>query len=335
MKLTESQLRKIIGREIASIIKEASLISEEEAVSPVKGLDWSSNYESFVSALKSNASDPKVQAFIKAGKLDQDENDDKFTFSNADLDVSGLIPTQNEIDVDKSLAWPMKTVKTFLSFVKGAGKSFELGSPIVTYQGKYVIDGHHRWSQLYACNKDAKIKAVDINVEGLEPLDVLKAVQAAIAIQTGDVPVQSVKGTNLLTIDEGALKAWLTAKATPEFLEACATDESAMNIMKSAGGVNEADEAAPAADSTFNVLNGFIWSNVSDMQAKSQPVPGAPKRDFMPQTDNVDWQKPLAAGVVDIAEPHAEPKSKQAESRESNGTPVLVERWQKIAGLIK
>lgn len=331
MKLTESQLRKFIATEARKALQETrkfslkSLLKEEEAQA-VKGVDWNSNYEAFVSALKSNASDPKVQAFIKAGKLDKDENDDKFNFSNANLKVAGLIPTQNEIDVDKSLGWPLKKAETFLNYVKGSGQTFTLGSPIVTYKGQYIIDGHHRWSQLYACNKDASIAAVDISIEGLEPLDVLKAVQAAIAIQTGDVPVQSVEGTNLLKIDESGLESWLKSKMSPQFLEACKGDESAMSIMKEAGKGDE----DPA-----KLVSGFIWTNVQDMQAQSQPVPGAPKRDFMPQTDNIDWQKPLAAGEVDIAAPHAAAATTtKAEAVRNNGA-VLVERWQKLAGLIK
>jgi hypothetical protein len=51
----------------------------------------------------------------------------------------------------------------------------------------------------------------------------------------------------------------------------------------------------------------------------------------MPQTDDINWQKPLASCDVDIAAPHAVTK---AEAVRNNGT-VLVERWQKLAGLIK
>lgn len=325
MKLTQEQFRKLIAKEIKKVIKEnnSSLTEAEEAgdAAAPKAVNWDSNYTAFVAALKSNASDPKVQAFIKAGKLDKDENDDKFSFSDTTLPVAGLIPTQNEIDVDKSLGWPMKKPTTFLDYVKGAGQSFTLGSPIVTYQGKYIIDGHHRWSQLYACNKDASIKATDIKVEGLEPLEVLKAVQAAIAIETGDVPVQKVEGTNLLKIDKSGLDAWIKTKVKPDFFDAVKADSDAMKIM---GG----------GDDVATAVGNFIWSNVEDMQAQSQPVPGAPKRDFMPQTDNVDWQKPLAAGEVDIVEPHAQETSLEAAGHVRQGT-VVVERWQRLAGLIK
>lgn len=323
----EQKLRSLINKEIKSIIAESAktkkrsltfLIFEVEDSS----VEWDSNYESFVKTLASNASDPKVQAFIKAGKLDKDDNDDKFTFGSADLSVAGLIPTQNEIDVDKSLAWPMKKPATFLDFVKGAGQSFTLGSPIVTYKGKYIIDGHHRWSQLYACNKDAKIKAVDISVEGLEPLDVLKAVQAAIAVQTKSVPMASVEGINLLKIDKGGLESWVDSRVDSKLFDAVKADEKTMEIL---GG-----------DDVKKAVVDFVWTNVEDMQSKSQPVAGAPKRDFMPQTDDVDWQKPLEQGLVDVVGPHAEPedikKSIEAAGRKRTGN-VMVERWQRLAGI--
>lgn len=332
MRLTEAQLRNLIRKSIKRALLEAD--GETPAPAGDSKVQWGANYSAFMSALASNASDPKVQAFIAAGKLDKDENDDKFTFSETPLAVSGLIPTQNEIDVDKSLAWPLKKAATFLSYVKGAGQTFTLGGPIVTYAGKYVIDGHHRWSQLYACNKDAMISAVDITVEGLEPLDVLKAVQAAIAIQTKSVPTQSVQGLNLLKIDKAGLASWMDSfNASPAFFANVGADADAMNIMRSAAGVKS--EAADVSEEDYEeaqtLVENFIWSNVQDMQTKSQPVAGAPKRDLMPQTDNVDWRAPLEAGLVDIVEPHAA----VSERRRRTNDLIVLERWHRLAGLIK
>ena len=172
-------------------------------------VSWDDKYEQFVQKLGANASDPKTKAFIDAGLKDGKTEDDKFVFSNVSLAVKDLIPTQNEVDIDKSLAFPMKKdPDKFITYNTGDGP-FELGSPIVTYKGKYVIDGHHRWSQLYAVNADATIKAIDIDISGLEPLDVLKAVQASIAVASGKVAVQSVQGTNLLKVNESTLSKWI------------------------------------------------------------------------------------------------------------------------------
>ena len=337
MRLTESQLRNLIRKSVRRALLEAEEAAVAPAVAPTSDsrVRWRANYSAFMSALATNASDPKVQAFIAAGKLDQDENDDKFTFNATPLAVAGLIPTQNEIDIGQSLKWPLKNASYFLDYVKGAGNTFTLGGPIVTYAGKYIIDGHHRWSQLYACNKDARISALDITVEGLQPLDVLKAVQAAIAIQTKSVPSQSVKGRNLLKIDKAGLASWMDSfNASPAFFANVGADEEAMNIMKSVAG--DVSEAADVSEEDYvkaqKLVENFIWVNVQDMQAKSQPIADAPKRDLMPQTDNVDWRAPLEAGLVDIAEPHAQlPESR----RRGNNDRIVLERWHKLAGLIK
>ena len=64
------------------------------------------------------------------------------------------------------------------------------------------------------------------------------------------------------------------------------------------------------------------------MQKTSQPVPGAPKRDFMPQTDQAkNWKEPLAAGDIDMVPPHGPgtdvEKKVAAESK-------TYDRWKKI-----
>lgn len=282
-------------------------------------VSWDDKYEQFVQKLGANAKDPKTKAFIDAGLKDGKPDDDKFSFSSKDIAVKDLIPTQNEVDIDKSLAFPMKKDPSkFVTYNSGDGP-FTLGSPIVTYKGKYVIDGHHRWSQLYACNADATIKAIDIDIANLKPLDVLKAVQASIAVATGDVPVQSVQGTNLLSVDDATLSKWIDG-VSDSFFDAVKADKTVVDKMKS---VTKSDE-----DDVKKLVKEYVMRNVKVMQANSQPVAGAPKRDFMPQTDDVDWETPLKKGQIDIAPPHA----KESIDREDN---AILERWSKLAGLVK
>jgi len=331
MRLTESTLRRIIMEESAKLRTSrrrslASYLFEE--------VKWGSKYENFVTALAGNASDPKVKAFISAGQLDKDSDDDKFSFAEKPILVTDLRPTQNEIDVDKSLAYPMKKPSDFTKYVNGDGQTFAPGGAIITYDGKYVIDGHHRWSQVYSCNSRAMIQAVDIQLPGLDPLDVLKAVQSAIAISAGKVPMQSVKGSNLLKLDKRGLKSWMKKKVDPKFYEAVMSDTAAMDKMKSMATTKE--QTAMGFAMAESLVLEYIWSNVQAMQSSSQPVAGAPKRDFMPQTDNIDWKTPLEKGLVDIAEPHADPSqlATAAESR-SRHDGLIMERWQKMAGLLK
>ena len=294
-----------------------SILFEED-----EKIDWGQDYVSFVKQLGSNANDPKTIAFIEAGLKDGDKKDDVFSFSNESLAVKNLIPTQNEIDVDKSLAWPMKKPESFISYTAGDGP-FEIGSPIITFNGKYIIDGHHRWSQLFACNAEASIKSINISLKNIEPLDALKAVQAAIASQTGNVPTQSVQGTNLLKIGEGELKSWIDDNVKDAFFEAIKENKKSMDSMK----------AVVDGEDPKEIVKNYIWKNVTVMQKNSQPVPGAPKRDFMPQTDDVNWQEPLKKGKIDIAPPHG--NETQKESKKVSSNKVMVERWARLAGIIK
>jgi hypothetical protein len=322
-----------------SSFKEAQIIFENfrrfvnEEAQPEMDALLGAEYPEFVQWLGSNIKDPKTQALIGSGLKDGVADEDKFTFKSAAIPVSKLKPTQNEIDIDKSLAFPL--VKTggegFIKNVSSDGP-FTVGSPIITFMGKYVVDGHHRWSQLYACNKNASIDAVDVSIQGVDPLDALKAVQMAIGLQVKKIPVQSVKGTNLLNINEDGLKQWIQKNVSPKTTQKMYNaGEDFINKLKEAGGTS-AGLANPSTEksghgrreapmdermlfeiskSRFHkmmvtqILPAYVWSNVASMRKTSQPVPGAGPRDFMPQTDNVPWQQPLKRGEVDIKPPYA------------------------------
>lgn len=324
----ERKLRRIISEAASNAMaRRRSHHSLRRSLLEAGEVGWEDKYETFVSSLGSNINDPKVKAFISAGKLDGDESDDKFKFSDTDVSVTDLTPTQNEIDINGSLKWALKDVNTFLGYVKGDGP-FAPGGKIVIFNGKYVIDGHHRWSQVYCCNKNAKISATNAQIEGLEPLEVLKAMQASIAYATGGVPTQSVKGTNLLTVDKAALDSFLDGALKEDFVSKVEGDDAALSKMKSASGSSSGD--------TKQVIKDYIWSNVESMKETSQAIPGAPKRDFMPQTDNVEWKDPLAQGLIDVKPPHGksdEGKVSQKESHRRGG--VVLERWHRLAGIIK
>jgi len=270
-----------------------------------------SEYTEFVGWLGNNIKDRKVQKFISSGLTDGgDPSDDMFGFSEAAPAVAKLIPTQNEVDIDKSLAFPLvKTQgKGFIQNVSSNGP-FTLGDPIVIFNGKWIIDGHHRWSQLYACNKNASITAVNITIEGLDPLNALKAVQMSIGAQTGKIPVQSVEGTNLLKIDERSLATWIKKAVPIDTYETIAASPMVMKMLTSppegASGASANEGAQMQVAMVQAGLIRFINSNIESMQQTSQPVKGAGPRDFMPQTGGVNWEEPLKKGQIDVKPPFA------------------------------
>ena len=359
-----------------------SLILEEVAAEPAKWdeSNWHDDYSDFVAHLKTNAADSKVRALLGAGHEDGETggNKDAFSFGNATPAVSSLTPMQKEIDIDKSLGWPIvNTQGSGLAKNVSASGPVELGSPIVIFNGKYIVDGHHRWSQLYACNRNASIVAIDITNPHIKPLEALKAVQASIAHQIGDVPVQTVDSVNLIGIDEGALRGWLEKNVTRDVVANCTgamtkiamlagespeiVDGEGFEDMRMIDQLRKAPWAqrkSPKFDKKTgkpgkdpgrsnigygrggghtdekNLIIEAIVKNVESMNSTSRPISGAPSRSEMPQTDNVNWMPPLEDGEIDIEEPHASSGSVRAERRTRSGD-IFVERWQKLAGILK
>ena len=247
-------------------------------------------YEDFVKELGDMANDDKIVAAIRAGKRDGKISDERIAFTKISIPVKKLHPTQNEIDVDKSLKIQLKDqypgqIENILE-----GKDVVLKAPIITLNGKYIIDGHHRWSQVYAMNDDATMTALDMKVDE-DPLTVLKAVQMAIVAKLKDLPVSNVEGHNLLEIEETKLKTYVGS-----------------NVSDAA--IDKLHKAKKIEQRTKEDVENYIWDNVSQMQKTSQPIKDAPDRNVMPQTDDAEdtagnWSDLLKAGVINFKEPVA------------------------------
>ena len=99
----------------------------------------------FVDKFKRIASDPKVQSVIRAGLTDGRPSDEVIRFSSKNIPAKELMPTQNEIGVEESMVGILNNKYGNLDSILDGVARFN--SPIVTLNGKYIIDGHHRWSQ--------------------------------------------------------------------------------------------------------------------------------------------------------------------------------------------
>ena len=245
--------------------------------------------------LKKIIGDPKVQAVLKGGLADGDPNDDKLPYTRANIPVGDLKPTQKEIGFDQS-------VLNNLTDQYGSLKSFftgtaNVGGPIVTYAGEYIIDGHHRWSQVFAANPKAKMFALDIKAKsGFSHTDVLKAVHAAIAADTGQVPSANPLGNNLLkgtSIDQIPIE-----KLTPQ----------AFQIWKAASPVTAG--TGKQEINTPEDVQKAIFANLELMIQRGFAT-GAPGRRHMPQSDSggnpIDRLGDLAKGTINIEEPFVGP----------------------------
>lgn len=222
---------------------------------------WSMPYEQFVQELKKVAKDPKLHAFLAAGKKDGDPTDESVAVKPTTIAGSALQPTQSEIDLGGSVGYAFKNPKVIANFY--AGGAWKGGDPIITAGGKYVIDGHHRWSAAMVFNPEIQLDCIDINVP--DPEMALKMTQAAIAVTKKNLPTQGVKegmnlyqmgfdqivsalinagsGVTMLPSVVDALKGKLVVSATPEELT------KAKEIFAKAGGAKRA-QAAPEKSET-------------------------------------------------------------------------------------
>ena len=116
---------------LSKIVKE--ILSEQE-LSPGQEIimqNLGKKYEAFVTTMSDDAGDEKVRAALKAGLNDGDIEDDKIAIKEVSVPVKNLRPTQNEIDIDKSLNWPLvKSSALLKDYLKG--QDVVIMAPIVT-----------------------------------------------------------------------------------------------------------------------------------------------------------------------------------------------------------
>lgn len=243
-----------------------------------------SDYDTFVNKLGTELDDPKVIAAIKAGFQDGDNADDKMQLEDVVINIDRLIPTQREIDMMKSLLYPLSKKPELCTYYL-SNDAIEIGgNPIVVFNNKYIIDGHHRWSQVYCLNPEAKMKAINMKSNSIkDPMKVLKAVQMSIAIISGDIPKATVEGTNLLTADFKTILTWIANNIT---------DSAVDNINKEIGKENKTEAIK------------YISGNIKHLRDNATPIPNAPDRSTMPQTDEADGALQLTvSGTINFMNP--------------------------------
>lgn len=240
--------------------------------------------DQFVKRFQSLSQEPEVQALIQAGKKDGNPSDEVIRFTATSIPVQQLRPTQNEIGMDESLQSILTDKFNTVDMILRGG-TVKIKGPILVLNDEWIIDGHHRWSQVYVTNPDCKIEAISMKAN-IDPLDALKAVQMAIAASTnGELPLSKAKGINLLDA---------TVRNVIAYIQKHATEKVAKKFF----------DAKQISQPTIQLLANRIAYNIKMMQSKSQPVDGAPPRSVMPQTgDAPEFVKHLQQGMINFIDP--------------------------------
>lgn len=225
------------------------------------------NYEDYVDTLNKMLEDPKSAALLEDG-FGGSLGDTQLKFSVQKIPVSQLMPTQKEIDLDKSLKHALTNEK---SFKKTFSNPIEINKPIVTFRKNYVIDGHHTWLQAITLNPNGKILA--FNYDGdISPIQMLKAVQGTIAAvkaddnkNNGKLPSNKVEGPNFFDDD-------FDRKKIRKYLEDT-FDDSLVDIYC---------EYIKKCKDRDDIIK-HLEDRLLDIKANNYPFEAAPSRDDMPQ----------------------------------------------------
>jgi hypothetical protein len=276
----------------------------------------------FVGGLKSIISDPKVQIFLKSAKHDGNLTDDNISIS-ADakgVKVNTLKPTQNEVFLDKSIEYPMKKDPDQIRNFILAGK--QEGMPAIVTSGGYVIDGHHRWSQVFCWNKDAFIPTYNITFNANEPdipTDLLKKTFLGIAAIDGVINLSDKGGElNLFNIQEDALGNWLTGRFTTypgAWAIFCENEVMAKIKPKEAQQIQFLNINKFREGDSLSYLNKvvvpYLYSNIETLRNNGK---GIYSRKIMPQTggDIAKFATDLKAGNINFDINVDEPNDQQS-----------------------
>jgi len=247
--------------------REIETLSNKERKKELEKWLKNKKYDDYVETLNQMLEDPKAKTLLEDG-FGGELGDTKLNFSVKNIPVSQLMPTQKEIDLDKSIKHAL-TNET--SFKKTFKNPIEINKPIVTFRQNYVIDGHHTWLQAIALNPNGKILA--FNYDGdISPIQMLKAVQGTIAAvkaednnNNGKLPSNKVDGPNFFDESFGR-------KQIRKYLEET-FDDSLIDIY--------CDYIKECKDK--HDIMKYLEERLLDIKANNYPFEAAPSRDDMPQ----------------------------------------------------
>lgn len=229
------------------------------------------NYKNYIQTLNDMLKDPKLRALVEDG-FGGELGDIQLDFSEQVIDVDKLDPTQNEIGLTQSLDYGLKSTKNFVKYFE---PFVEIKHPLVTLNRKYVIDGHHRWSEILCFNPKAKV--VCINYDGnITPIEMLKITQGAIAATKGEIESHEKHGENLYNMKKFDIKKYIEQNLADDVVLAFKTRDN--------GRFVDRDDVVE-----------YITNNTINLVKNHPLLNNAPNRGLMPQTsDGTDkLSKPL------------------------------------------
>ena len=329
----EQKLRRFIRNEIKTVIKEsvrhrqglASLIFEDADPTKI-------DPERFPTTLSgAEALGAKMQYIVTGGdpKEDNKKDDDVIEAADATFDCDKLKPSQSSMNIDKAVGMAF-------GFIVKNNPGGSLGA-FISEDG-YIMDGHHRWISTFMVNPSAKIKGYKVNLPGEKLVAVLNAYTAG---KLGHKGKPATGGFEQFK-NEAAMKKAIE-KVIAEGVKGKDDNDKEVTFTTS-------EQAAEAVKKFGGDVDGTVKKFMENLSGATMTTPDwAPKRPDMPVIEKGDVKAALDAlnnGEIDVNPPYfedadggedkggKEEKSVQKAGYHRSGT-MIVERWQKLAGIIK
>lgn len=304
--LNERQLRKHIASEVKKMLSEAEASDvPQEKVAPTE-LD---------------KVDPVVaKVIVKSGEMDKDKNDDKISVTSKSWPAADLKPSQTTMRIDNTVGMAISML---------AGK-MDTNLGCIVSSDNHIMDGHHRWSAAILVDPKTSVSGYGAELPGKELVGVLNVLTKGVFNKKKGNP------------GKGSL-----ADYTPENVKA-----ALQKALDKGTQYYSSEEIKKLFEKKFGSVEEALDKMSSNVNAMSKEVPEwAPDRVQMPVIDPKEVPtaaKVLDSGKVDVMPPYssvvkraisgseksAKSKEKTEESVDNSGD-VILERWQKLAGLIK
>lgn len=233
-------------------------------------------------------------SLITTGGVSRGIPNSSITVTEGFVPVANLVPSQNEISLASSLGFPLgKDPDALRTYFEGGNVTIAKQLILTSDNGQYVVDGHHRWSQLFLINPDANVAAADIGYVP-NPKDALRETQLALIAQTGYLGESSAGTDNLFTIDRTAFDTQVADIInTGEYPESSPlagkpTKPAVFEVFTEFLGLDgQTDEEKMVS------IQNYLWGNVLLMRENNFYITDALVRDVMPQTSRSTFQPVL------------------------------------------
>lgn len=322
MKLNESQLRRIIREEANLVLNRGprprlvDLIFEDANADKI-------DLNRFPKALSAAKSDPKIKDKVTKGTEDTETDDDTVQVSDGSIAVSLLKPSQSTMKVSNAVGMAIGMLSP------DGTPGGDLGAFISN--DNYIMDGHHRWIATYMVDPKQEVGGKVVNLPGEKLVAVLNAITAGRTTNEGNPGSGSFADFQDKDKIVSAINT-VVEKGVPKFDKAgkqvgyFTTPEVAKETVEEKGG---ADKLADMFIKNLDTATLAVpkWA----VERKEMPV-------INPGANAADAEKALKGGEVDLNPPYYEEsggEKKPENAGRLRGGNVMLERWQRLAGLVK